>query len=139
MRHCHQQIFGDLGTLQHDSHEHEKRDRDKRVPFDFPVDAAEISNAGTKPLHRIALVEIGGRIAFNQRAGEGGKPDRQNGGSRQGERHRVAGGQRPGHHQHENGYKEKFHAASSGLGVGTAFALQKGGGAQKAGGKLDQH
>ena len=41
LRHGQQQILGDLRPLQHDAHEHEQRNRDQRVAFDFPVDAAE--------------------------------------------------------------------------------------------------
>ena len=61
--HGDQQILGDPGPLQHDAHEHEQRNRDQRIPFDLPIDAAKIGDARGQPLHRSALGKIGTGIA----------------------------------------------------------------------------
>ena len=108
---CHgdEQIFGDLRPLQHDPHENEQRNGNERIPFNFPVNAAEVGDAGRQPFDRTVLNEIGAAVTGKELTGNAGDDDGDDCGTGKRKRHRIARAKGIHHQQEEHGKEKKFH------------------------------
>jgi hypothetical protein len=80
-----------------------KMNKDQRIAFGLPVDAAEIGDTGAQPLHRAALSEKGRRISGEDLPADRGQPDGQDRRAGQGEGHRIARTQCDNHYHDQNG------------------------------------
>ncbi len=118
LRHGHEQIFSDLGPLQHDAHEHEQRNGDQRISLGLPIDPSKVCGPGAQPLAGSALGKEGVHVAGKQIADNGRDTDGDDGGTGQREGHRKAGAESHSHHHDKKNEKEEFHELCLGSATG---------------------